>query len=402
VSCALAIAGATTVAYASTGGIGAAPSSGTSTTHNTAHVARGNPFGGRGMWIWVLGSSNGGSVSSIMTRARANGIRTLMIKSGDGAGTWSQFNPGLVSTLHANGFRVCAWQYVYGVHPAGEAKVGAASVHDGADCLLIDAEAEYEGRYIQAQTYIRTLRRLIGPNFPVGLAGFPYIDYHPAFPYSVFMGPGGAQFNVPQMYWFDIGVSVDRVYSHTYPLNRLYRRPISPLGQIYNRPPAGDIRRFRQVSRNYDAPGVSWWDWQEGTAGAWRAVSQPIGLLTHFTPDSSLAVLRKGAKGDVVVWAQEHLVSAGERIAVDGGFGGATKAAVRRFQLAKGLSPASGTIGALTWHALLRYRPASVTWSRRGARVASAAGVNVLPVPASASLPARRDEIPGGLGAGRP
>jgi peptidoglycan hydrolase-like protein with peptidoglycan-binding domain len=131
-------------------------------------------------------------------------------------------------------------------------------------------------------------------------------------------------------------------------------------------------------------------------------VSQPIGLLTGFTPDSSLAVLRQGAKGDVVVWAQEHLVSAGERIAVDGGFGGATKAAVRRFQLAKGLSPASGTIGALTWHALLRYRPASVTWSRRGARVASAAGANVLPVPASASLPARGDEIPRGLGAGRP
>jgi hypothetical protein len=266
----------------------------------------------------------------------------------------------------------------------------------------IDAEAEYEGRYVAAQRYIRTLRRLIGARYPVALAGFPYIDYHPGFPYSVFMGPGGAQYNVPQMYWLDIGTGVDRVYSHTYAYNRLYERPISPLGQIYNRPPAGEIRRFRQLSRNYGAPGVSWWDWQEGTGGAWHAVSQPIGSLTSLAADPSLAVLREGAKGDVVVWAQEHLVSAGQQVGIDGSFGSATKAAVTSFQLSKGLLPASGTIGALTWHALLRYRPASVTWTHGGARAASAVGAGDRPVPASASLPAVRNEIPRSLGAGRP
>jgi Putative peptidoglycan binding domain len=356
------------------------------------------------MWIWLLGSSNGGNLSSIVARAHRNGIRTLMIKSGDGSSTWSQFNPQLVSALHSAGFRVCAWQYVYGVHPAAEAQVGAASVRDGADCLLIDAESEYEGKYVSAQTYVRTLRQLIGQGFPVALAGFPYIDYHPAFPYSVFLGPGGAQYNVPQMYWFDIGTSVNRVYSHTYAFNRIYRRPIAPLGQIYNSPPAGDIRRFRQLSRKYGAPGISWWDWQEGPAGAWHALSQPVGPLTGFRAGSSLAVLRKGAQGDVVVWAQEYLVSAGQRIAVDGAFGPATKAAVQRFQLAKRLSPASGTIGTDTWRALLRHRPAAVTWTQRGARTASvsAAGTAVMPVPRSASLPAVRDEIPGTGGAGRP
>jgi hypothetical protein len=358
------------------------------------------------MWIWELGSSDGGNVSSIMARAHANGISTLLIKSGDGTGTWSQFSRPLVSTLHANGFRVCAWQYVYGVHPAGEAQVGAASVRAGADCLLIDAESEYEGRYVPAQTYIQTLRQLIGQRFPVALAGFPYIDYHPAFPYSVFMGPGGAQFNVPQMYWFDIGTSVDGVYSHTYSLNRLYGRSISPLGQIYNGPPAGDIRRFRQLSRNYGAPGVSWWDWQEGSGGAWHAVSQPIGAPTSFSADPSFAVLRPGDKGDVVVWAQEHLLSAGQRVSIDGDYGASTKSAVARFQLAKGLRPASGTIGSRTWQALLRYRPAAVTWTRGGAHAASAArsggGGGAIPVPLSASLPARRNEIAGAGGAGRP
>jgi hypothetical protein len=403
---AVAVALATAVAYASTGGVGTAPSGNPPKKPPSTHASRGNPFTGRGMWIWVMGSSNGGNLSSIIARARLNGVRTLMIKSGDGAGTWSQFSRGLVSRLHANGLQVCAWQYVYGVHPAGEAKVGAAAVKDGADCLLIDAEAEYEGRYVQAQTYIRTLRRLIGPKFPVGLAGFPYVDYHPAFPYSVFLGAGGAQYNTPQMYWFDIGTSVDIVYAHTYSFNRLYGRQISPLGQIYNGPPAADIRRFRQLSRYYGAPGVSWWDWQEAPVGAWHALSQPVGSLTSFHAYRKLAALRAGAQGDVVVWAQEHLLGAGISVSLNGSFDSAMKAAVTRFQLAKRLRPASGTIGTLTWDALLRYRPASVTWTSSGARVASAAragkGPFDAPIPLSAALPAKRNEIPGAGGAGRP
>ena len=85
-----------------------------------------DPFGGRGMWIWYVSASSGGNVSSIVAQAKAYGISTLMIKSGDGTSMWSQFNPTLVSALHAAGLRVCAWQYVYGNHPQLEAQVGAA------------------------------------------------------------------------------------------------------------------------------------------------------------------------------------------------------------------------------------------------------------------------------------
>jgi hypothetical protein len=355
------------------------------------------------MWIWVLGSSNGGSVSSIVTRAHRNGVRTLMIKSADGSGTWSQFNPQLVSALHANGLRACAWQYVYGDQPLAEAQAGAAAVTAGADCLLIDAESQYEGKYVSAQTYVNTLRQLIGPSFPVALAGFPYVDYHPAFPYSVFLGPGGAQYNVPQMYWVDIGTTVDDVYAHTYSFNMAYQRPISPLGQVYNSPSAGDLRHFRQVSRAYGAPGVSWWDWQEASGGAWHAISQPVGWLSSYTPVTALASLGQGAQGDLVVWAQEHLVGAGQRITIDGSFGPKTKSAVGRFQTAQGI-PAIGTIGPATWQALLRFAPVAVRWTAKGATLASAAsGSGILTqVPKSAHLPAKRNEIAGAGGAGWP
>jgi hypothetical protein len=365
----------------------------------------GNPFASRAMWIWELDSSNGGNIPSIIATARQYKIQTLIIKAGDGSSVWSQFNAQTVAALHAGGLRVCAWQYVYGVNPLDEARVGAAAVSNGADCLLIDAESEYEGRYVQAQTYVSELRKLIGPRFPVALAGFPYIDFHPAFPYSVFLGPGGAQYNVPQMYWRDIGTTVDDVYAHTYAFNRVYGRPIFPIGQVYNHPPAHQVVRFRQLSRAYGASGVSWWDWQESPLSKWIALSRPTGTPAHFAASPAIAMLGKGAVGDMVVWAQEHLVSAGFSTTIDGGYGNGTVAAVQGFQAAHGLIP-DGVLGPATWQALLRVAPVPVVWTskhgQRSATIAGLRGTRVLRLPKSASMHAKRDEIPGSLGSGRP
>jgi hypothetical protein len=381
-------------------------------THKTAQtrVARrsSNPLARRAMWIWELGSTSGGNLSQIIATAHQYGVGTVIVKSSDGISYWSsQFTPALVSALHAGGLRVCAWQYVYGNHPITEAYNGAAAVRQGADCLIIDAEGEYEGKYVAAQSYLKRLRRLIGYGYPLALAGFPYIDYHPAFPYSVFLGPGGAQQNVPQMYWRDIGTTTDEVFAHTYSYNRIYQRPIFPLGQIYGSPPIRQIVRFRQLSRAYSAPGVSWWDWQEADPASWRAISRPAGPLAGYAVYSGLASIGRGATGDLVVWAQEHLLSAGYNVGVDGGFGAHTQQAVQQFQTAHGLSP-DGVIGTQTWMALLRYRDARIVWStRHGARlgVAHAAflgsgPVRVAVVPKSASRPARRNEIASAGGRG--
>ena len=98
--------------------------------------------------------SEGGDPFAIAARARAAGMTTVFVKSSDGVDDWDQFEPGLVALLHAQGLRVCAWQFVYGNDPEGEARLGAAAAADGADCLVIDAETHYEGKYAQAQRYI--------------------------------------------------------------------------------------------------------------------------------------------------------------------------------------------------------------------------------------------------------
>ena len=368
-----------------------APSAGAASARRSAS----KPFDGSGMWIWITSRSSGGSPAAIGAKARRYGVRAVYVKSSDGTNMWSQFTHSYVAALKAQGLRVCGWQYVYGRAPETEAKLGAAAVQRGADCLIIDAESEYEGRYAQADRYIRALRARIGSGFPVGVAPFPYIDYHLGFPYSVFLGPNGAQYDLPQMYWKAIGTSVDAVFSHTYYYNRLYGRRIYPLGQLYENPSPSSITRFRTLATAYGASGSSWWDWQETTARGWNALVAPL-ITRASAPRLGYPTLRRGARGDLVVWAQEHLVSAGFPVKVDGGLGSATRSAVLRFQAAKGL-PQTGAVDASTWPALLHYAATAVAWGRprTAARSASAATATAgASRPASAGIPARAREIP--------
>jgi putative peptidoglycan binding protein len=352
-------------------------------------------FEGDGMWIWYVNQSSGGTAASIAKRAQASGIETLFIKSSDGRKYWSQFNSKFVRTLKSYGLHVCGWQYVYGRNPATEAKVGGNAVKNGADCLVIDAEAEYEGKYAAASTYMSRLRKAAGKNFPIGLAGFPYVDYHPAYPYSVFLGPGGAQFNVPQMYWKAIGVSVDRIYSHTYTYNEIWGRPIAPLGQTWMAPSRSDLMRFRDMASAYGAPGLSWWSWQATTSTGWSALAKDTAPVNAATSPSPVApTLSKGSKGDMVVWAQQHLLAAHKSVKVNGVFDSGTLKAVQSFQRGKHLK-VTGRIDVATWQNLLARAPAKVQWSRAAVSAKPTAGGGFTSrEPDSAKLPALMYEIP--------
>jgi hypothetical protein len=350
-----------------------------------------SPFDRHGMWIWYLSRSEGGSVPAIVARAKRARIGTVYVKAADGGNVWSQFNRQLVQRLHAGGLDVCAWQFVYGDKPAAEAQAAAISVARGADCFVIDAEGDYEGKYAAADLYVRKLRAAAGPAYPISLAGFPYVDYHPSYPYSVFFGPGGATYSQPQMYWKTIGTSVRAVFEHTYLYNRIWGHPIYPLGQTYEAPGNGQLKLFRRFAASYGGLAPSWWDWQETDDKEWGALGATSALqpVTGYRPNPEHPLLKKGSKGDMVVWAQEHLVSAGQELPVTGIFGKQTRAAVRAFQEARGL-PVDGQIGTDTWRALLELEPYRVPW----ARAASASGRAAPPIrPASASLPARTYEI---------
>jgi hypothetical protein len=353
------------------------------------------PYDRQGMWIWYVSQSEGGSIPAIIRRAKSSEIGTVYVKSGDGSTFWNQFNRVLVGRLHRAGLDVCAWQFVYGDHPLAEARTAALAIQRGADCFVIDAEADYEGKYASADSYMQTLRDAAGANFPISLAGFPYVDYHPAFPYSVFLGPGGAQINQPQMYWKAIGTSVRAVFEHTYLYNRIWGSPIYPIGQTYEAPGTGQLRLFRRFAASFGGMVPSWWDWQETNETEWGAlgVAAADRPLPSYQPEVTHPLLKLRAKGDLVVWAQEKLNGAGAELPVTGIYGRQTVAAVRAFQEGHDL-PTTGEIGDETWGALMDVTPERIEWRAVAARPGNGARSRPAHRPLSATLPPKADEIP--------
>ena len=77
------------------------------------------------------------------------------------------------------------------------------------------------------------------------------------------------------------------------------------------------------------------------------------------------ADLEPGARGDLVVWAQQLLMGRGINVKPTGKYGAKTERGIRTVQRREGL-PVTGGIDDATWVALLERRPAIIDWSRRG------------------------------------
>jgi Putative peptidoglycan binding domain len=241
---------------------------------------------------------------------------------------------------------------------------------------------------------MKELRRLVGAKFPLGFTSFPYVDYHPSLPYSVFLGPGGAEVNMPQVYWRDIGESVATTMKHTWRENRIYGRPIHPIGQTYQSPSTSEILSFRRLAAGYKAPGYSWWEWSTTSTKIWQALGQTLPAVSA-PADPGWPLLRRGAKGDPVVRAQQLLASAGSKtLKATGIYDSATVAAVKSFQASNQLT-ADGQLGATTWVllgkvtvALARSQAAAAASAAREAAASSS-------VPQSSTLPAVANEFRG-------
>lgn len=322
-----------------------------------------SPVKGDGMWIWRM-SDAGGTAESVANKATAEGYEWVAIKSGDGTDPWSQFTPELVEELEARDLRVCAWVFVYGDEPLGEAKMSAGAKEAGAECLIIDAEGHYEGRYAAADKYMRELRKLVGKRYRLGFTSFPYLDFHPSLPVSVFLGRDGAKFNLPQIYWKTIGDTVREAYEHTYVWNRPYGRRIFPLGQTYDGVTKPELRNFRRHANEFGAKGVSWWAWHTTVGTEWDAAAADVGKVEDYDALKDFAHLNRGAKGDFVLQAQQLLRAHKIGSPVSGKLNKKTSDALVKFQRRKNIEQ-TGDLNNATWNKLLRREPVRIRWDKR-------------------------------------
>jgi Putative peptidoglycan binding domain len=315
-------------------------------------------FRGSALWVTELAPTQTGR--DIVAEAAEGAMHTVYVKAADGATADLQFSPELVGEMRAADATVCAWTFAYGAAPVSEAATAVAAVRAGAQCLVVDAEEQYDSRYGPAQAFVRALRAQLGAAFPIGLASQAEVAEHPKFPYSVFLGPGGFNVVLPLMYWRDFGVSVQAAYTATLAGNTIYDRPILPVGQLYGSPTTAELMRFRELARDYASPGLSFFDLASAAPEELVALAAPLPRPAHKA--ISGPTLRAGADGDDVVQAQELLNAAGAHLPVGGFFGAQTDHAVASFQTRYSLR-ASGVLDPATWRALLHFHPREPSWA---------------------------------------
>jgi hypothetical protein len=312
-----------------------------------------SPF--RGTSLWVDEATSTQALAGQAGEARAG---TLIVKAAEGTTPEPQFTAALVEQLHGQGLTVCAWVFVYGLDPQGEAQAALAAVKAGASCLVVDAEGQYDKRYGAAQAYVKALRSRLGGAFPIALAGQAEVLEHPTFPYSVFLGPGGFAVDMPQDYWRELGLSVPGSLRATLGVNALYGRAIDPVGQLFDGAAPSELQAFSSLAARYGCSGSSFFDADVAEPAQLSALVPARGARMRVT----VPTIRPGADGDEIVWAQELLNAAGARLPVGGFFGATTAAALASFQRRHRL-PADGLLTGASWRALLRYRAREPSWA---------------------------------------
>ena len=275
---------------------------------------------GKGDWIWEMPEteSNFGftTVQQVINYEQSLGMQWITVKCVDGGSVYSQFNSQLIMLAHAAGMKIFGWAYAYGnntgaygngstdaANIAGEIYVATNALGLGADGFIIDAEIEYETnvtRYTDATLYAHSIKTAYPTRF-LAHAPFPYISYHPGFPYVQFGTNCDAV--MPQDYWGAFAITPYQMVSDMNSqwitwqnsltgFNTNAIKPIVPLAQSYSPVTGLQITEFLnclQTNTPKATPagyaGVSFWDAQSRNADMDNAIAAAtIGTNTTSLP----------------------------------------------------------------------------------------------------------------------
>ena len=173
------------------------------------------------MWIWYVSHSRGQLSRGSSPAPAAAGSAPSTMKAGDGS-RGGRSSPRVGSgAARRRAARLRLAVRLRG-RPAPKPRSGPRLSTDGADCLVIDAESQYEGKYAAAETYITRCGSGLGSSFPSPWPVSPTLITTPAFPTRSSSGRAVPTTTRRRCTGRRIGTSVDAVFAHTYAYNRLW------------------------------------------------------------------------------------------------------------------------------------------------------------------------------------
>jgi hypothetical protein len=240
---------------------------------------------GKGFYLWKIPLTEGGNAEAIAGAAAQAGLSHVLIKIADGGYKYNydyqnkiDHVPPVAQALRARGVAPWGWHYVRGDNPTAEAKVAVERVQAlGLDGYVIDAEAEYKGRFRQAATFMSLLRRDL-PNTTIALSSYRYPSYHPTLPWKQFLDQ--CNLNMPQVYWQGSTNPAAQLQRTLNEFNAMSpQRPIMPTGAAYAehnwQPTPAQIIEFLDEARRQNLSAANFWEWTAARAlGYWDVIGQ--------------------------------------------------------------------------------------------------------------------------------
>lgn len=228
---------------------------------------------GKGVFVWQLWNCAGGDIDKLIQKAKNRGFTWVAIKIADGRNKYKQSRyfwqtdmlPEAVRKFKQAGFGVWGWHFVYGYYPEREARVAVEQVNTyDLDGYIIDAEAYYKGRYVQANTFVNVLRSEMNKSVDIALCSYRYPSYHPSLPWDEFLSI--SDLHMPQVYWEGSHNPGHQLTRSVRELLELKMLPVVPVGSAYARgswtPTIQDLDEFHDTAKDLSLPGISWWSWQ--------------------------------------------------------------------------------------------------------------------------------------------
>jgi hypothetical protein len=306
---------------------------------------------GKGDWIYVLSQAEaklGGNVSVVHDQAsliafeKSQGMNFLVVKAGEGAKIFPsanapQFTLRLVDRVHAAGMYIFGYTRSYGKNIPGELSIITNALRMGADGYVIDAEEEWESKYLpnnkaDAVLLLAPIKAMY-PNKFLAHSPFMYIHLHRTFPYLEFGLYCDAV--MPQAYWRNFGLTgakcvadMDEDWrtwqdSLTGP-NRNAIKPLVPIAQgfnpaIFNTATGTQITQFSEALKYDRTPataggyhGILFFRAELHSANMWTGIGgitfppsisvQPTNTFVVAGQESAFRVVATGSPPPTYQW----------------------------------------------------------------------------------------------------